>query len=184
MPRGPFYWVLRGENAMRQATMGLISIVCLSAISGCGVISSDPPAEIERQAIELIPQYAQQTSASLPGSPRIEPFRPPVVPVSPQISRREDRDLPTTAADALARIGAPAVPYVAGMLNDSDPQVRLRAAQILAQIGPDAEPALPLLVARLRDEDAQVRRASARALGQMGPAAAPAIPALVQMAEE
>ena len=89
-----------------------------------------------------------------------------------------------TAADALARIGAAAVPELMTNLAHPEAQQRLTAALVLGRIGPDASAAVAELVKRLEDVDPQVRRASARALGQIGPEAAAAVPGLIQMLNE
>jgi hypothetical protein len=99
--------------------------------------------------------------------------------------RREEWTEAEVAADALGRIGAPAAPQIATMLDDPDPRVRRRGAEILARIGSDAEAAIPALIRLVeQDPDLQVRKAAAFALGQMGPKAAPAIPALTRMMRE
>jgi HEAT repeat protein len=84
------------------------------------------------------------------------------------------------AAQALGRIGKPAVPMLMNALQHRDPHVRKQAAQVLAKIGPEANQAVPLLVAVLDDADPAVRRAATRALGQIGPAAQEAVPALMR----
>jgi hypothetical protein len=97
--------------------------------------------------------------------------------------------LPTTAgeatqiaaADALGRIGAPAVPALAGALSDSDAVVRLQACRALAYMGARASPAVPDLVQRLYDSEEAVRTQAANALGQIGEEARPAVPPLMEM---
>ena len=84
------------------------------------------------------------------------------------------------AADALARIGADAVPELVSALNDSNPQVRLQAARALARIGPDAAPAVQALTEHLTDVNPLVRQNAARALGQIGPRAKSAVPDLIR----
>jgi len=86
-----------------------------------------------------------------------------------------------TAVDAIARIGAPAVPALIQSLSDPDPGVRTQAARALARMGDTAKPALPELIQALRDPDEGVRIAATKALGQMGPTAAPALPALIDL---
>jgi HEAT repeat protein len=85
-----------------------------------------------------------------------------------------------TAADALARIGGPAVPALIETLHDPDNSIRAQAARALARMGPKAAPALQELIAALNDEDREVRQGAARALGQIGPDAEEAVPALIQ----
>jgi hypothetical protein len=84
------------------------------------------------------------------------------------------------AADALGRIGPPAVPPLVAALESSDPQTRLRAAEVLARMGSDAKDAAPALTRLLDDPDEQIRKAATRALGRIGPAAEEAVPALVR----
>jgi hypothetical protein len=169
---------------MRRVHLSMTFCLAILWLGGCGAVDSDPPAAIEQKAREMIPLQTQTISTAPPDSSRIERMRPPVVPTSPQIPRRQQRALPETAADALARIGEPAVPSVIVMLSDPNPELRVRAANILAQIGDQASPAVPELIARLRDEDETVRKAAAHALGQMGPSAADAVPALLRAASD
>ncbi|MBW3599765.1 MAG: HEAT repeat domain-containing protein, partial [Planctomycetes bacterium] len=90
--------------------------------------------------------------------------------------------LAETAADALGRIGAASTEEVTAMLDDADPVIRRRGAEILARIGPDAETAVePLLRVAEQDPDPAVRKAAIYALGQIGPNAAAAVPALMQI---
>jgi HEAT repeat protein len=84
------------------------------------------------------------------------------------------------AANALGRIGKPAVPMLMSALRHRDPRVRHHAAVVLAKIGPDAAQAAPALTAALDDEELLVRKAASRALGEIGPAAQEAIPALMR----
>lgn len=97
--------------------------------------------------------------------------------------------LPTTAgeatqiaaADALGRIGGPAVPALSDALSNSDAVVRLQACKALAYMGAKASPAVPELVQRLYDSEEAVRTQAANALGQIGDEARPAVPQLVEM---
>jgi HEAT repeat protein len=84
------------------------------------------------------------------------------------------------AADALARIGPPAVPMLVQSLRSSDREVRRRACEILMRMGPDAKEAVPELIGLLGDEDEELRRMAATALGRIGPDAGDAVPALMR----
>jgi HEAT repeat protein len=96
-----------------------------------------------------------------------------------------------TAALALAEIGADAKPCEAALrdaLKTKDEALRVRAAQALARIEPDARTLVPILAGSLRDAPRDVpaignaptfAAGSAWALGVMGPDAASAVPALV-----
>ena len=85
-----------------------------------------------------------------------------------------------TAADALGRIGAPAVPALMQALQSADVQVRVKAADVLGRMGPDANDAVPELIRLLDDPDERVRKTATRALGRIGPSAQSAVPALMR----
>jgi HEAT repeat protein len=70
------------------------------------------------------------------------------------------------AADALGKIGEPAVEPLIEALKDKDPTVRKRVAEALMKIG-DARAVMPLNAA-LKDEDAGVRTRAAIALTMAG----------------
>jgi HEAT repeat protein len=152
------------------------------ALAGCDV-SGDPPANVQTAAREYLVKTAQQ-GASPSDNPRIEPVRPAVVATSPLITSNEQRSVAETASNALARIGAAAVPQVLPMLQNPDPQLQIRGAEILARIGPDAQLAVPDLTTLLAANDPAVRKAAAHALGQIGPAAAPAVDELIRTVAE
>jgi len=71
-----------------------------------------------------------------------------------------------SAAEALVRAGARAVPQLVAALDSRDPDLRKLAVDALARLD-DARSAAPL-AARLRDPDANVRAAAAEALGSVG----------------
>jgi HEAT repeat protein len=72
------------------------------------------------------------------------------------------------AAEALARIGSPAVPELCDLLRRPDWDVRARAALALGVIA-DPRASLPLSRRMLEDEHELVRVRSARALVRLGP---------------
>jgi ABC-type multidrug transport system fused ATPase/permease subunit len=69
------------------------------------------------------------------------------------------------AAEALEKIGPPAVPALIQALQDEYGWVREAAAKALEEIGP---PAVPALIQALQNEKWWVRHAAAWALGQIG----------------
>lgn len=119
---------------------------------------------------------AETPIGSEPAPLPVETMRPQIPALRPYNQWTEQE----VAADAIARIGAAAVPELRRSLRSPDPQVRLKAIDVLARVGSDAEPAVPDLVQLLDDEDPRVRRAAARTLGRIGPAAAEAVPALMR----
>ncbi|HEY3447146.1 MAG TPA: HEAT repeat domain-containing protein [Myxococcales bacterium] len=84
----------------------------------------------------------------------------------------DDAGARNSAAEALARLGPPAVGPVTARLKDPDCDVRKFAADVLGEL---ADPSsVPALVEALRDADGNIRTAAAEALGKVGgdPAAA------------
>jgi HEAT repeat protein len=86
-----------------------------------------------------------------------------------------------TALGALARAGALRLTDVATSIKDAAPEVRARAAELVAALGPGAA---GLASAALGDRDARVVEAAAFALGELGEAAAgPPVAALATVAD-
>jgi len=86
------------------------------------------------------------------------------------------------ALDALASIGAPAVPRLIDALKHE--KVRADVAYILGRIGPAAAPATAALSKLIDDKHARVAHEAVLALGAIGPAAKEAVPALVQALQQ
>jgi hypothetical protein len=159
----------------RQRRQRLVFVLWVCALSGC------------KPNVTLSPNQ-QPIQAVLPELPRVEPSgadraREQVRTRGP-IRAYTDWDLSETAADALGRIGAPAVPALIQALREPSAQQRLRAARVLARIGPAALEAVPVLIERLEDADPLVRKAAARALGQIGPEAIEAVPSLMRVLQD
>ncbi|MGI5865222.1 MAG: HEAT repeat domain-containing protein, partial [Myxococcales bacterium] len=94
----------------------------------------------------------------------------------------DDAGARNSAAEALARIGGPAIPPLAACLRVEDCDVRKLAADVLGDIRDPA--ASPALVAALGDADQNVRVAAAEALGKVGGAeAAGALEAILGSAD-
>ncbi|MGB7443992.1 MAG: HEAT repeat domain-containing protein [Coleofasciculaceae cyanobacterium] len=102
--------------------------------------------------------------------------------IAPLIRQLTDSDFRVRhdAADAVVKIGSPAVPALIEALNDENKQVRWRAASALGDIGAEASSAVPTLIETLQDEDEYVRRIAAFSLGKIGSAATAAVPNLVE----
>ena len=82
------------------------------------------------------------------------------------------------AVFGLSAAGAPAVPAVAALLDDTAWWVRAAAADALGDMGETARATVPQLTDALDDESVWVRRNAVEALGYLGPTAAAAVPAL------
>lgn len=97
------------------------------------------------------------------------------------LSSLGDRDpyVSGRAAEALSRIGQPAVSGLIGILQGGEASTRWPATIALAKMGPVASPALSALIHTLADSSAQVRWGSVLALGGIGTGARTAVPALL-----
>jgi len=176
-----------GDPQAGRGRYSLVVVVVVAAAAanctGCGG-DSKPKKDMSRISGDATPQRDSDLRSNVP-SGRAQTSADDRRNSSPFVVRLErDLDMHETAARALGRIGAPAVPELRRALADVDPGVRIQAAEVLARIGPEAESAVPDLIVALEDESEQVRKAAARALGQIGPAAAPAVPALIRSMRE
>jgi HEAT repeat protein len=92
-----------------------------------------------------------------------------------ELLRHKDSGVQDVNSYALSQMGAAAVPALSELARDKDAFLRVAAAEILKQIGPDAITAVPALTEMLRDKEDKVRSSAAAALGGIGPAAIPAL---------
>ena len=91
---------------------------------------------------------------------------------------------PPSAALALGRIGAPAVPELISELTNGHSEVRTSAAIALGFIGNPAHDAAPHLMPLLADKNLEVRQAAALALGAIEPDNRELVPALKELARD
>jgi HEAT repeat protein len=85
------------------------------------------------------------------------------------------------ALDALAALGAPAVPRLIDALKHE--KLRAEVVYILGQIGPAAAPATSALVKLIDDKNDRVAHEAVLALGHIGPGAKEAVPGLLKILE-
>jgi HEAT repeat protein len=90
----------------------------------------------------------------------------------------EEQAVREAAVQAIAGIGAEAVPTLVQFLTHSDKYVRRNAVWGLGKLGPAAASALTALCTALMDGDPRTASGAAQAIGAMGAAGAKAIPAL------
>jgi HEAT repeat protein len=110
--------------------------------------------------------------AALPPAPDI------MMPIWEKALKDADETTLAHALDALARLGAPAVPrLLIGLQNE---KFRPHALQVLKQIGPAAAPATGALAGLIDDADEATARSAILALAAIGPGAKDAVPALVK----
>jgi hypothetical protein len=166
--------VLNLQSALRWLFVGFLLVVV-------GTVSAVDVRQLETAK----PTQPVAIPASLTGSATAPGDISPKLPLAVELPYAAPEATPMSdpidaAADALARIGTPAVRRVSMLLQDPNPRVRERGAEILGKIGPEAKSALNELVYLLHDADPGVRVAAANALGNMGVDAADAVPALVE----
>jgi hypothetical protein len=136
----------------------------------------DPPIVVQRAMYETSVKGEQPVSVVGPTT-ALMPVERPLAPILKPYEQWTEQE---AAADALGRIGAPAIPYLQQALRSGDPAAKKQAAEVLARMGSDARPAVDDLVALLDDPDPEVRKVAVRTLGRIGPEAAAAVPALMQ----
>ena len=110
--------------------------------------------------------------AALPPAPEI------MMPIFEKAFKDADETTIRAALDALAALGAPAVPRLIDALKFE--HVRARVAYILGQIGPAAAPATDALAELVADNNPRVSEEAVLALAKIGPGAKAAVPALVK----
>jgi HEAT repeat protein len=119
---------------------------------------------------------AARALASLPPAPEI------TAPIWEKALQDADETTVTHALDALASLGAQAVPRLVDALRHE--KTRGQIAYILGQIGPDAAAATPALAALLAVKNERVAHEAALALAKIGPGAKAAVPLLVKVLAE
>lgn len=154
------------------------------ALAGCG---RTPPTPVSKLKPGGVRESDSQTGASI----RRSQSQPPenvrrsirddaVQPAAFAVPLPPPKSEPQLAAEALSRIGPPAVPMLVEALRSPERTVRRQACAVLLRMGPDAKEAVPDLVRLLDDEDEEIRKSAAKALGGIGPDAAEAVPALMR----
>jgi HEAT repeat protein len=119
---------------------------------------------------------AARALSALPPAPEI------TGPIWQEAIKTADETTIRHALDALAQLGAPAVPRLIEALKHEN--YRLEVIYVLAHIGPPAAPATPALAKLLADPNEQVAHEAALALAAIGPGAKEAAPELLARLEQ
>lgn len=162
----------------------LVLALGLITLAGCGqaepgahkfsvIIGGDAPAKLAEDVAEPGGALVVQPVSTF------RDLRPQVV-VEP-IPKVEDMTLSRTVERSLTLMGGAGVPELRQALSDSRMNVRIKAASILAKIGPDAKEAIPDLMRCMQDPNPDLKKAAIRALGAIGPDASEAAPTLVRL---
>src|SRR5262249_27271049 len=125
------------------------------AVSGLITALKDKDSAVQRAAGKTLVQFGQRTIPALiqalkndnkplrfQAARLLSQFEPPSeAGVAVLVEALKDKTQKLEAADALARIGPPAVPALVIALKDRSPAVRRDAAKILRDLGPKAKSA-------------------------------------------
>jgi HEAT repeat protein len=125
-----------------------------------------------KDADPRVRQAAARGLAALPPAPDI------TLPIFEKAFQDADEATVRVALDAMAGIGAPAVPRLIDALKFE--HVRARVAYILGQIGPAAAPATDALAKLIDDKNSRASEEAVLALAKIGPGAKAAVPALIK----
>jgi HEAT repeat protein len=120
----------------------------------------------------LVRVAAARALTALPPAPEI------MVPIWEKAFEDADETVVLNALDALAQLGAPAVPRLIAALKHEN--IRVHVVYVLGQIGPVAAPATEALAKLIDNEDEEVAHEAVLALAKIGPGAKAAVPALIK----
>jgi outer membrane protein assembly factor BamB/HEAT repeat protein len=102
------------------------------------------------------------------------------VPLLKRLIDRDDEDLHVATFKIIQRIGPPAIPLLAELLQHAHDDVRRRAVSELIDLAPHTDSIQPALRRALTDADSVVAGDAARALGALASRASPSVAALVK----
>ena len=102
------------------------------------------------------------------------------VPLLKRLIDRADEDLDVATFKIIQRIGPPAIPLLADLLQHAQDSIRRRAVSELIDLAPHTESIQPALRRALTDADSVVAGDAARALGALASRASPSVAALVK----
>ncbi len=147
--------------------------------------ASDPDAKVRSAALVAIVQIAEPQAAVPPltkgladkdaavrlvAAARLRQLGSAAAPAAKELAAvlgDQNNDTAEAAAEALIRIGAPAVEPVSGQLSSKNVSARKLALVCLARIGPAAKSAAPQIEKLKQDPDSQVRQLANAAIKQL-----------------
>src|SRR5436190_2443358 len=163
-----------------------VGILALSICSISSHVSASVPTEGElSREPGLVSEWANRVTASDPKD-RAKAEAVLVegaghsLPLLRRLLRRPNEQLRAETFEVLRRIGPPAIPLLADLLQDERVSVRQNAADALIDLAPETERVQSELKRALADADSFVARDAARALGALGPKAAPSVATLAK----
>jgi hypothetical protein len=133
---------------------------------------------------QLISIFVAQSSTCMPSSRPVFPAAASFVGYYSGIVPQPFLSDGEIAAWSLAFIGGESVLPLTGLLTNSSPQIRCRAAVALGLMGKPAEPAVPALLNALHDSDKNTRRKAADALDCIGQQPNLVVPALARLLDD
>jgi HEAT repeat protein len=128
----------------------------------------------------LVLHFVSSASA-IAATTNISIVLPPPEPDSVSAEKQEEAWYSHVEAEAKAGRGRAQVPSLVAMIDGSDAHKRELAAQLLSDIGKDANDAVPSLIRHINDPDFFPRLRCIEALGDIGPDAFPAVSDLIKV---
>lgn len=192
-----------GVRAAAASTLGSIGRAARPAVPGLKAMLQEARPEMRILAADALSRIDLDVSAAL--ALLCDAFPDPAFRISRVVERvetpedlRDHEIFLIRTAESIGRYGERAVLVLADLLDNTDldewsadnisaqcgSNKRIRAALLLAELGPEAKAAVPTLVRALKDKDPFVRDAAASALGRIGPAAREAVPDLIALLEK
>lgn len=167
----------RAVEPMLQLLDDPIREVRLSAIIGLGLIYDGRVFEPLLKVVRGVFQRQEPTriEIKLVGEAFVRLENLVIIPLIARL-KQEDSGLRPWIFEVLGQMGEPAVDYLIKLLDEKDPQLRAKAADVLGLIGD--ERAFQPLTHLLNDPDNTVRLNVIRALGEFG---SKALPLLIQV---
>ena len=157
---------------------GMLSSTSLWALARVHPEDKELRKETTEKLVEMLKDknafvraMAARALVALPPAPDI------TVPIFEKHLKDADENTMHMAMDALAALGAPAVPRLIDALKHE--KFRPEVLYTLGRIGPAAAPATEELAKLVEDKNSRVANEAIIALGNIGPAAKAAVPALV-----
>ena len=126
-------------------------------------------------------QETEDYGARVQASEALAAMGAPAVPAL--VEALADPELRFLAAVALKSMGPAAVAGLVKAMEDPDEEIRIAVIGVLGGIGPDARAAVPALMERVRRGEPMERWAALEALGNIGPAARAAVPLVLSILE-
>jgi HEAT repeat protein len=171
---------------VRELAVVALAELPVSPVKRVGALAralKDPSARVRRRAARALGDFGLHAVPAVPALVaglrdadasvrrdaagalgRLGPAAAPAAPALTGLLADPDTRTRVVVAAALKRVGRPTVPALLGGLGNADPDIRARAATLLARVAPDDPAVIDALRAATADRDCDVRECVAAAL--------------------